>query len=93
MTQLSIFPVAPQYCRCTHAVLLPFLGWPDSSMIPIAWASAWSRATTRCTVSRRRSWSHLEIDKNSCSVRGGTSIASAIGSTLLRGRSLSWPLT
>jgi hypothetical protein len=49
---------------------------------------------TRRGVSRlfvRRIRAVLASDKNSWSVRGGTSINNAIGSTFLRGRSLSCP--
>jgi hypothetical protein len=33
----------------------------------------------------------VRLRQNSCSVRGGTCAKCAIGSTLLRGRSLTWP--
>jgi hypothetical protein len=42
---------------------------------------------------RKSCWSQSLSDRNSCNVRGGTCARFAIGSTLLRGRSLSWPVT
>jgi len=92
-TQLSTLPVFPQYCRWTRAVLSPFLGWPLSSTMPTAFGSAWSRRTIARTRSRALPWSQSLSDRNSWSVRGGTPARSAIGSTLLRGRSLNCPVT
>src|SRR5262249_51584596 len=44
-TQLAALPSRPQYCHCTPGVFLPDLAWPESSMMPMALGSSWSRAT------------------------------------------------